>query len=97
MSLLDVSTIKELMLACLECRYFVCQGQYYVQIEGAPMGLSLSVVLGINSAKINKDTGKHTISPTWWSVLDTRGHNKGHRIGQQPTRTHTQQETAISQ
>ena len=42
---LDVAAIRKLMLACLECRYFLCQGTFYEQTEGAPMGLSLSVVL----------------------------------------------------
>ena len=42
---LSVDSIRRLMLACLECRYFIFQGEYYEQVEGAPMGLSLSVVL----------------------------------------------------
>ena len=42
---LGVPDIRKLMLACLQCRYFVCQGTFYEQKEGAPMGLSLSVVL----------------------------------------------------
>ena len=33
------------MLSCLECRYFQFQGDFYEQLHGAPMGLSLSVVL----------------------------------------------------
>ena len=42
---LSVEQIRWLMLACLNCRYFLCQGSFYEQTEGAPMGLSLSVVL----------------------------------------------------
>ena len=42
---LSIGTIKELMLSCLECRYFQFQGDFYEQLHGAPMGLSLSVVL----------------------------------------------------
>ena len=42
---LSIDTIKELMLSCLECRYFQFQGDFYEQLHGAPMGLSLSVVL----------------------------------------------------
>lgn len=42
---LGVDSIRKLMMACLECRYFLCQGSFYEQNEGAPMGLSLSVVL----------------------------------------------------
>ena len=42
---LSVDSIRRLMSACLECRYFIFQGEYYEQTEGAPMGLSLSVVL----------------------------------------------------
>ena len=42
---LSVTTIRRLMEACLECRYFQYQNEFYVQREGAPMGLSLSVVL----------------------------------------------------
>ena len=33
------------MEICLECRYFQYQNEFYAQCEGAPMGLSLSVVL----------------------------------------------------
>ena len=42
---MGVDALRKLMLACLECRYFLCQGEFYEQREGAPMGLSLSVVL----------------------------------------------------
>ena len=42
---LSVATIRRLMEACLECRYFQYQNEFYVQREGAPIGLSLSVVL----------------------------------------------------
>ena len=42
---LGVEEIRKLMLACLECRYLMCQGSFFEQKEGAPMGLSLSVVL----------------------------------------------------
>ena len=41
----SVDSIRRLMLACLECRCFIFQGEYYEQVEDAPMGLSLSVVL----------------------------------------------------
>ena len=42
---LSVDSIRRLMSACLECRNSIFQGEYYEQTEGAPMGLSLSVVL----------------------------------------------------
>ena len=42
---LSVPCIKLLMLECLQCRYFQFERQYFVQLEGAPMGLSLSVAL----------------------------------------------------
>ena len=42
---LEVESLRKLILTCLECRYFLCQGSSYEQNEGAPMGLSLSVVL----------------------------------------------------
>ena len=42
---LSIDSIKLLMNECLSCRYFQCKGEFYTQLEGAPMGLSLSVVL----------------------------------------------------
>jgi len=42
---LSIAAIRVLMKECLHCSYFQCQNQFYSQLEGAPMGLSLSVVL----------------------------------------------------
>ena len=70
---LDVESIRKLMLACLECRYFLCQGSFYEQHEGAPMGLSLSVVLAnaymehLEESVLNTATCKPTI---WRRYVD---------------------------
>ena len=42
---LSVDSIRALMRECMNCRYFQCGGKFYLQQEGAPMGLSLSVAL----------------------------------------------------
>lgn len=42
---LSIDFIKRLMNTCMQSSYLVWQGQIYKQMEGAPMGLSLSVVM----------------------------------------------------
>ena len=70
---LDAESIRKLMLACLECRYFLCQGSFYEQREGVPMGLTLSVVLAnaymehLEESVLNTATCKPTI---WRRYVD---------------------------
>ena len=64
---IGVDSIRKLMLACLECRYFLCLGAFYEQ-EGAPMGLSLSVVLA-NAYMEHLEQSiltSATLKPTLW-------------------------------
>ena len=65
---LSVDNIRKLMLACLECRYFLCQGSFYEQKEGAPMGLSLSVTLANAYMEHLEESVLDTapLKPTFW-------------------------------
>lgn len=65
---LGVDTIRKLMMACLECRYFLCHSEFYEQKEGAPMGLSLSVVLANAYMEHLEESVLNTcaLKPTIW-------------------------------
>ena len=65
---LPVQCIRFLMEECLKCSYFKCQERYFLQLEGAPMGLSLSVVLAnaFMEALEEELLGNAAIKPKYW-------------------------------
>ena len=65
---LSVESIGLLMKECLNCGYFQCNGQFYNQLEGAPMGLSLSVALanGFMESLEEKLLETAQLKPKYW-------------------------------
>ena len=68
---LSVQSIRFLMDECLKCSYFKCQERYFLQLEGASMGLSLSVVLAnaYVEALYEKLLENATIKPKYYTFL----------------------------
>ena len=56
-------------MACLNCRYYLCQCSFYEQTEGAPMGLSMFVVLANAYMEHIEETvlSTATFKPFIWS------------------------------
>ena len=65
---LSIDSVRALMKECLSCSYFQCGGQFYNQLEGAPMGLSLSVALanGFMESFEEKLLETTPLKPKYW-------------------------------